>query len=55
MKHTKWEHLIEILDYRNLQKVMNNLGEEGWEIVTIMRRDDSLGLDYLLFFKRPKE
>lgn len=49
----KWEYQKLLLTMLDDEDVMNELGEEGWELVTLIRdpEDDLLNA----YFKRPKE
>lgn len=48
---TKWEHSWITLNlFKNTEAILDEYGEEGWELVTIFRDNDS----FQAFFKRPK-
>jgi hypothetical protein len=47
----KWEYLTAPLIDHALQEILNNFGDEGWELVTVMTNAQS-GL--VAYFKRPK-
>lgn len=64
----KWEYKImeirraglmspRIRDVTAEERRMNQLGDEGWELVRAITLHESLGMAYKLyfFFKRPKE
>ena len=36
-------------------QVLNELGKEGWEIVSVISRETSKGTIFSFFFKRPKQ
>lgn len=53
----QWEQLSETVEYGDtweLNKVLGAWGAEGWELVNAIRIDHSTGVQYRLFFKRPK-
>ncbi len=48
---TKWEYKWMTWDiYKNTQVLLDELGEKGWELVTVF--DDEQ--QFVAFFKRPK-
>lgn len=48
----KWEYTSVPLISHALQEILNQWGEEGWELVQIL---ESPQLGMLGFFKRPKQ
>lgn len=51
-KITKWEYMVwELYDGRdNVQATLNKFGQEGWELVSLIRGQN---LTTLYYFKRP--
>lgn len=45
-------HLVELKD-RVAGEFVNELGAEGWELVSVTMRSGGIGNLYLLWFKRP--
>ncbi len=64
---TKWLYKIIYLqtEYDDAQKTFNNLGNEGWELVSIIHHNKAQAFlepflqseksDYLAFFKKPEQ
>lgn len=52
---SKWEYLVKrlcngtVIDDQRMQKTLNELGEQGWELVSV----DGYNHGYKAFFKRP--
>lgn len=44
---TTWEYATAPLISHNLQEILNQWGDDGWELVTIVEN--------VAYFKRPKE
>ncbi len=44
---TRWEYATVPLISHALQQILNQWGEDGWELVTV-------GADSVAYFKRPK-
>ena len=51
MKRIKWEYLVEYQGVNTTR--LNDLGKEGWELVTVVRDDTTIAGKYL-YFKRKK-
>jgi hypothetical protein len=49
---TKWEYLTAPLIIHNTKAILDNFGEDGWELVQIVPGPDGQGL--VASFKRPK-
>ena len=49
---TKWEYATVPLIVHATQQILNNFGEDGWELVQIVPGPDGNGL--VGYFKRPK-
>jgi hypothetical protein len=49
---TKWEYLTAPLIIHNTKAILDNFGEDGWELVQIVPGPDGQGL--VAYFKRPK-
>lgn len=45
-----WEYRVEQLSAGDMERSLNRIGENGWELVTLWFRSSS---DILAFFKRP--
>lgn len=59
---TIWEYLMRSVDtvggkrtVQGLESLANDLGQEGWELMTIQSLDLVEGKTEWLIFKRPKE
>jgi hypothetical protein len=50
MEHQNWEYWIDTRPYDQLNSAFKNIGESGWELVTVTT--NAAGFTY--FFKRPK-
>lgn len=50
--NVQWEYMTEYLHGYQTQGPLDRLGDEGWELVTIIRNDDNILIAYL---KRIKE
>lgn len=50
---TKWEYKTEHGDYG--EEKLNELGLVGWELVTVIKDEQSDELAFTYFFKRPKQ
>lgn len=49
---TKWEYLTAPLLVHATKQILDNFGEDGWELVQIVPGPDGQGL--VAYFKRPK-
>jgi hypothetical protein len=52
-----WEYLLGSLELENLEqgvKQLNELGEEEWEVVSVLSRNPNL-TDLLVLLKRPQK
>lgn len=49
----KWEYLIEHVDRYLFHEELQPFGDEGWELLFILRPDPTKAV-YLYHFKRPK-
>lgn len=52
----KWEYRLEVVELSNLDadvEQLNQLGDEGWDLVTLLPRNPKL-TDLLAVYKRPK-
>jgi hypothetical protein len=49
---TKWEYLTAPLIIHNTKAILDNFGEDGWELVQIVPGPDGQGL--VAYFKRPR-
>ena len=49
----KWEYFVAPLLEHNPGEILNNFGEDGWELVTIMAGPNG-GDTLVAYFKRPK-
>jgi hypothetical protein len=52
-----WEYLLGSLELENLEqgvKQLNELGEDEWEVVSVLSRNPKL-TDLLVLLKRPKK
>ena len=49
---TSWEYQVAQIPLHNEALMLNNFGQDGWELVSIIRNDQG-GL--VAFLKRPKE
>lgn len=49
---TKWEYASVPIIPHSAQEILNNWGEDGWELVTIFSPPDVGGV--VAYFKRPK-
>lgn len=46
-----WEYLVKTVYYDSLIEVeLNNLGKDGWELISSIKKDD---YSFLIIFKRP--
>lgn len=53
---TKWEYKYEVLDAETVEMVLATLGEQGWELVSVVKGFEyEEYFDCLYYFKRPKE
>ncbi|MDR4532057.1 hypothetical protein [Glutamicibacter sp. PS] len=50
---TNWEYRVAPLPLHNEGLALNNFGEDGWELVSVITKAESGAL--LAFFKRPKD
>lgn len=50
---TKWEYASVPVIPHAVQEILNNWGEDGWELVTIFSPPDAGGT--VAYFKRPKK
>ena len=50
----KWEYKIESIGDYSFDRVMDELGNEGWELVTARRAINDSTASYEMIFKRPK-
>lgn len=48
----KWEYFTAPIMVHATQQILNNFGEDGWELVQIVTGPDGNGL--VGYFKRPK-
>lgn len=48
---TKWEYFTAPLLEHSLQEILNNFGDEGWELVAVVAFSPQQQVGY---FKRPK-
>lgn len=48
----KWEYFTAPLLDHVLQEILNNFGDEGWELVTVVATNPASPVGY---FKRPKD
>lgn len=52
----KWEYTTWPLIDHALQEILNNAGDEGWELVTVLSQPTPSGANQLIaYMKRPKE
>jgi hypothetical protein len=51
---TKWEYLSKDFDSIPWTMELDKLGESGWELVTMVRREFNDDYIYECIFKRPK-
>ena len=49
---TKWEYSVAPIPLHNEALMLNNFGEDGWELVHISKNDQG---GMVAFLKRPKE
>lgn len=45
---TKWEYLVDVAGASHEQRVLNDRGQQGWELVTLLDRDDQSN-SYFIF------
>ena len=51
-----WEYMFQVLELKNLEednKQLNELGDSGWEVVSVLSRKPR-STDLLILLKRPK-
>lgn len=49
---TRWEYASVVIVPHVAQEILNNWGEDGWELVTVFTPPDVGGV--VAYFKRPK-
>ena len=49
---TKWEYFTAPLLIHNTKAILDNFGEDGWELVTVL--PGPTGENHVGYFKRPK-
>ena len=56
---TRWEYMVEVLrsnrPAETLQETLNELGQQGWELVEVSGRHDQQYSSFTCFLKRPLE
>ena len=51
---TKWEYFVAPLLEHNPGEILNNFGEDGWELVTILQQPTPAGgVSMVAYMKRP--
>jgi uncharacterized protein DUF4177 len=53
----KWEYKAFCAEEEGLRKLLNDHGQEGWELVSAVQQEDTASekrrYNFMLFFKRP--
>ncbi len=51
----KWEYFVAPLLEHNAAEILNNFGEDGWELVSVVQIDNPMGGRSLVaYLKRPR-